>query len=251
MISVPSGASGKIYLLGGIGCGKNIFGRMSWPEGSEVRFIEWKEVRRGEDFSRYCVRLASGIKFGENDVLLGVSLGGVAALEIASANSCVKAVVLVSSPVNASEYSRTLSFFTKCVPAWSLPLGLLENVRVKSFLVTGSAAGKYARQASRFFVPLGKRYYKTAVAAIRRLDGTLVEKVSASGCRVERIHGMEDTLFPAERLSTPALMVDGGTHLMVYVKAGEVSSVLEKVLEGKETLIPSDGSLSLSSPDRR
>ena len=88
----------KIYLFGGIGCGENIFERMSWPEGYDVRFVGWKEPLPGEDFSGYCARIVRGEEFMEHDILFGVSLGGIAALEIAAACPCIKTVVLVFLP---------------------------------------------------------------------------------------------------------------------------------------------------------
>lgn len=80
----------KIYLFGGIGCGENIFERMSWPEGYDVRFVGWKEPLPGEDFSGYCARIVRGEEFMEHDILFGVSLGGIAALEIAGRLSVYK-----------------------------------------------------------------------------------------------------------------------------------------------------------------
>lgn len=132
----------------------------------------------------------------EHDILFGVSLGGIAALEIAAACPCIKTVVLVSSAADTSEYSPLLRFFAKYVPAWAVPFHLLENDRIKSFLVTGSTDRKYALGSAGFFVPLGKRYYRMALEAVKKHDGTLYEKVTAAGCRVLRIHGSDDAAFP-------------------------------------------------------
>lgn len=228
----------KIYLFGGIGCGENIFGRMSWPEGYDVRFVGWKEPLPGEDFSGYCARIVRGEEFTEHDILFGVSLGGIAALEIAAACPNIKTVVLVSSAADVSEYSPLLRFFARYVPAWAVPLRLLEYDRVKSFLVTGSADRKYALRSAGFFVPLGKRYYRMALEAVKNHDGTLYGKIAAAGCRVLRIHGSGDALFPVVSRGENVRTVKNGTHLMVYMKAREVSSALKDILEAQGTVIP-------------
>lgn len=228
----------KIYLFGGIGCGENIFECMSWPEGYDVRFVGWKEPLPGEDFSGYCARIVRGEEFMEHDILFGVSLGGIAALEIAAACPCIKTVVLVSSAADTSEYSPLLRFFAKYVPAWAVPFHLLENDRIKSFLVTGSTDRKYALRSAGFFVPLGKRYYRMALEAVKKHDGTLYEKVTAAGCRVLRIHGSDDALFPAVSQGKNVRTVKNGTHLMIYMKAREVSSALKDILTAEGTVIP-------------
>lgn len=211
---------------------------MSWPEGYDVRFVGWKEPLPGEDFSGYCARIVRGEEFTEHDILFGVSLGGIAALEIAASCPCIKTVVLVSSAADTSEYSPLLRFFAKYVPAWAVPFHLLENDRIKSFLVTGSTDRKYALRSAGFFVPLGKRYYRMALEAVKKHDGTFYEKVTAAGCRVLRIHGSDDALFPAVSQGENVRTVKNGTHLMIYMKAREVSSALKDILTAEGTVIP-------------
>lgn len=120
----------------------------------------------------------------EHDILFGVSLGGIAALEIAATCPCIKTVVLVSSAADTSEYSPLLRFFAKYVPAWAVPFHLLENDRIKSFLVTGSTDRKYAIRSAGFFVPLGKRYYRMALEAVKNMTELCTKKsrLPAAGC---------------------------------------------------------------------
>ena len=53
-----------------------------------------------------------------------------------------------------------------------------------------------------------------------------------------RINGSDDALFPAVSKGENVRTVKNGTHLMIYMKAREVSSALKDILTAEGTVIP-------------
>lgn len=215
-----------IYLFSGIGCTKDVFGKMVFPEGYAVCFLEWKEPLKGETFPQYCARMTGGLSLGASDILAGVSFGGIAVQEIARQNPQVERVVVLSSAVAPQEYSRAIRLYRALRLYYITPWSILKSDRLKAMLITGKWGGRHLEAARRFFAPLSARYYRFAIRAclfFPPADRTLVR-------RIRRIHGRRDELFPVKRVISPSEDIDGATHLMVYTHAWEASKAFAKVI---------------------
>ncbi|MEL7124326.1 MAG: alpha/beta hydrolase [Bacteroidota bacterium] len=70
----------KIYGISGLGADKRVFERLSFDY--EFQFIEWIEPKPKEPLEAYSMRLADIIDQREPFVLIGVSFGGLVAVEI-------------------------------------------------------------------------------------------------------------------------------------------------------------------------
>ena len=85
----------RVIFLPGMGADSRIFKYLDIPNINPV-FVEWKSPLVNESFLNYGLRLIGKLNLTKNDVLVGMSMGGIMAQEIASAIS-VKKVILISS----------------------------------------------------------------------------------------------------------------------------------------------------------
>ena len=218
-----------IYLFSGIGCSRAVFDRLTFPPGYRVRHVSWQEPRQGEGLREYCARLVSSVVFDGSDVLVGVSFGGMAAMEVARAHPQVEKVILLSSAVDVSEYAGVFRWYGALKLYGVTPGRLFLGRRLRAWLVTGRIRRRDAEAAERFFAPLSARYFRFAVRACLTFEGA----DRALLRRIWRIHGHRDALFPVRRLVSPAEDVDGATHLMVYTHGREVSRLLDRIIRGR------------------
>ena len=72
-------------------------------------FLDWIPNLPEETFSNYITRLLANHKAGENDVVIGLSFGGLAAIEIAK-QTPIKKVILLSSFKDKSGLKPHLQF---------------------------------------------------------------------------------------------------------------------------------------------
>lgn len=182
-------------------------------------YVNWIEPLHEESLRDYALRLIQPVNINANDMLIGLSMGGMVAQEIAAAYP-VKKVILISS-LRSGETLQPL--FTA---AQKLKLlNLVQKDLLKSTIVKGA----------KIFLPLNDKrlqvivdmldkfsghYYKWAMNAVLNWQGANVN------CPVFHVHGSKDELFPLAQVKH-AEIVEGGSHLMVITKPAEVSRIIK------------------------
>ncbi|MCD6064623.1 MAG: alpha/beta hydrolase [Flavipsychrobacter sp.] len=211
----------NIYCLSGVGADERIFCRLSIP-GHELVHLAWIKPERDETLQHYALRIAELIK-EPNPIILGLSFGGMLATEIAKVKP-VRKGFLVSSAKTRPELpvlNRLLVALLryKVLPpfVFSIPNRYVCSIfgaRTKEDMVFLS---DIIRDASGSFV-------KWAFRAIMNWNNTSVPP------NMVHIHGTDDKVLPSAA-SKPDYWIEGGTHLMVYSRADEVSAIIAGELE--------------------
>ena len=208
-----------IYLLPGVGCDARLFERLDLA-GFDVVLLEWPAFEAKDSLATIAQRLLSSVRTDEPHVLVGVSMGGMVAQELAVLTNPQK-VVLISSWTGPHEWPRHVRFGARfgvhrVIREWTMraawPVKRLMDPREGAVdrLLWDMAMKQSARQL------------RNGTAAIMRWNGS-----QWKGPLV-RIHGDKDIVtplrFPVDHL------VKGGQHVMILTKADEVSQVLVRCL---------------------
>jgi pimeloyl-ACP methyl ester carboxylesterase len=209
----------KVYLLPGVGCDPRLFSRLDL-EGVEAVPLEWPQFQPDDTLPRIAERLRPQVDADAPHILVGVSMGGMVAQELALLTRPEK-VVLISSWTGPQEWPPLVRL--------SARLGLYRTIRDWSM---------------RAVWPL-KRMLDRREAAVDRLLWDMARTQSARQLRngtgailrwqgsrwhgpLVRIHGDRDIVtplrFPVDHL------VHGGQHVMVLTRAEEVSRWLREAL---------------------
>ena len=209
-----------LYCIPGLGVDRGIFSRLQVP-GWEVRVLEWIPPARGESMASYALRMMEQIPEPE-PVLLGLSFGGMLAVEMARQRP-VKRVVLVSSvPTMAG------------LPRWMRTIGRLRLHRLVPLRLARLFSGLNNRR-----VGIRTPEERVMVAGYRRnadlrqvgwsVDVILRWRNTWTPANLVHIHGTDDRIFPIGNCR-PTHTIEGGTHLMIFNRAEEVAWALRKIL---------------------
>ena len=215
----------NVYLIPGLGGDKRMYaGQLSRFPNTKV--IEFIRPLKEENISSYAKRLAEGIDTSQPFILVGVSLGGILAQEIANIYP-PKKVIIISSVKSRQElpiWMRIFKFFPvqKIIPGkvylWAfMILVWFKTLFSRSNSVIGNLRNM-ARDADPVFV-----YW--AVNQVINWQHPIHE------FKAYHIHGNKDFLFPNRRIANIGTLIDKGTHAMILTHVKEINIALEQELK--------------------
>ena len=214
----------NIYLIPGLGGDKRMY------EGQLAKFphtkvLEFIDPLPNESISSYAYRLAEGIDKNEEFILVGVSLGGILAQEIA-VHYPPKKTIIISSVKSSKELPKWMRFFKyfplpKLIPGslylWMFMLSMwVKTLGSKSNHILASLKNM-ARDAKPKFVYWGA-------------NQVLKWENPIPSFKAYHIHGNKDYLFPIGRIQNLGTEVEGGTHAMILTHVLQINEALAKEL---------------------
>ncbi len=90
----------KVYFISGLGADERVFYKLNIPDVEPI-YIQWIEPLKNEELASYATRLSVQV-MDENPIVLGLSFGGIVAVEIAK-QIPVKKLVLLSTVKTLNE----------------------------------------------------------------------------------------------------------------------------------------------------
>jgi len=209
-----------IYLLPGLGTDHRLFARLDL-DGLPVHVLEWPLYGRGCTLPGLAREMATGIDAGRPHILVGVSMGGMVAQEIAALTRPER-VVLVSSWTGPHEWPRRVRLAARLqLHHLITDLSMRATWPLKRRLLGGKDDA------------VDRLLYDMAVAQtarrIRIGTGALLRwKGSPWQGPLVRIHGDADRIIP---LRFPVdHLVRGAGHVMMLTHGSEVGLLLRRVL---------------------
>jgi pimeloyl-ACP methyl ester carboxylesterase len=211
------------YCISGLGADERIFSRLELP-GIRLRPLSWLLPSSvDERIEDYADRMRAGIA-GERPVLLGVSFGGMMAIEIAKKVPGAR-VILVSSVKEHRQIPLWIKFGGRVYPRWLNPTmrGPKKLTRFAENYFIGVESAEDSRLVSEFQNKVDRRFLYWAIHTIARWENRWAPD------SLFLIHGGKDRMFPIRKIQPTYIIPDGG-HLMVFNRAAEVSGVLRQIL---------------------
>ncbi|MDX5325835.1 MAG: alpha/beta hydrolase [Bacteroidota bacterium] len=212
---------GRVVFLSGLGADHRAFSLLDLDD-FDTKFVDWIDPLDGESFQHYGLRLTEDLHLSPQDSLVGLSMGGIIAQEIAETIP-VRKIVLISSLKHDQDepwifpFGRKIGFPSPLSPkAIKLAIKGLLNIYPplrKDHL-------KIFKEMVESFSP---EFYYWAIKGILTWDHPTVN------VPIAQIHGTKDEVFPPAN-AKGAEMITGATHLMVATHAQQVSAFLKKEL---------------------
>lgn len=210
-----------IYFISGLGADERIFQWLRY-DGYRPVHIHWLPPQRAESIEHYAQRLCESIT-DKRPIIVGLSFGGIVAIEIAKQIDAQK-VVLLSSVKQSSEVPIYYKFFR------ALP--------IHRILPFKSALWAFYWLAYWLFSPEGieqKQLLKTVLLETDphflkwALHKVVVWENQEVLDNLVQIHGKRDRIFPF-RLVSPDYALEHCGHLMVMNQAQEISDLLKELV---------------------
>ena len=207
----------------GMAASSSIFERIQLPvETFEIHLLEWLIPEKEETIENYAQRVAKNI-IHENVILIGVSFGGILVQEMKQFVNPIK-VIIISSVKSNAELPRRMKI-AKTTKAYKLiPTKLLENIgNLAKFTFGSSIIKQRLKLYEKFLSVRDKVYLDWAIEQIINWKRTEID------LEVIHIHGDNDEVFPIKHIKN-AIVVKGGTHIMILTKYRWLSDNLPKIM---------------------
>ncbi len=209
-----------IYLISGLGADERIFSRIVLP-GYLVHSVKWIEPASGERIEDYAFRMSAQIT-AINPILVGVSFGGMVAVEIAK-HIDIKQIILLSSAKN----KREIPFYYRAIGSLKInkwfPVALLKKPTGLSNWFFGTTNAAEKKLLANILQDTDSRFLHWAIDKILNWKNKKVPE------NLVHIHGTADRILPVRFIKLP-IKVFGGGHFMTMGKAGQISSILLREL---------------------
>ena len=211
-----------VYFISGLGLNERIFSvlRIQHPN---PRYIRWIEPKKEELLVDYCQRLLAQIEPSDSPpILVGLSFGGIVALEIAKLIP-VQQIVLISSIKHTDEKPGIFNFL-RYVPVHKVTRRSMMEGTVKFWApFFGVRMRKHQQAFLELLSGCSDHYMSWAVERIVRWENTEVP------ANLIHLHGTQDRIFPHSLIQYPET-IRGGDHGMVVSHADHISDRLNKII---------------------
>ena len=211
----------NVYCISGMGADGRLFKHIRLPEGFQMHFVNWITPDEHDTVPSYASRLVEQIDTTQPFALVGVSLGGIMAVEIAKLTNPAATIIIGSIPLAAHlpRYYFTLGN----------SLGLLRVLPGSLF--------KRAAKFKRVFTSESSMDKMLVLQMIDECNGDFLIWAMRAVLKWENkelpqhlwhIHGSRDIVFPI-MLTRPSHTIRRSGHLLVMSHADEVNGILRDI----------------------
>lgn len=206
------------YLIPGLGADERVFQFLHLH--GEARVLRWLPPQTAmEQLPHYAARLAAAVPMEQMCWLVGVSFGGVLALEVAQLRPLAR-VVLISSLVGPSELPWPGKLARATGLYRLLPPQLLPRLPRVAKWFFGVKTGRDYQLLRQILHDTDPAFTRWAIARLLQWPGRTLPAAI-------RIHGTEDRLLPAG--TRHSQYVVPGDHLIIISRAAEISRILNQL----------------------
>jgi pimeloyl-ACP methyl ester carboxylesterase len=217
-----------IFLIAGLGADTRIYDHIDLA-GFEVVKVEWLVPTVSDTLVTYAQKIINQYNIVENSIVIGNSLGGMIAIEIAK-QVVLEKVILISSIKTVDEAPNYFKVFRE-VPVYNMIPGKLFNA-VDFFMEL--VFGEMDKADINLFQDMLRKWttesLKWAMGAILHWDNKIIPP------NTFHIVGDKDMVFPYKKIKN-AIVVKGGTHIMIYDEAKKINKILKGILENETSPI--------------
>lgn len=206
----------KLYLIGGLGTDERVFKYLHL--NIKTKIIQWIEPEHKEEISAYAIRLCKQINQNEEFGIVGVSFGGIMAIEISKHIKPTK-LMLISSVETKNQLPQKYLLLGKTQILKLIPNSLIKPPQPIFNFLFGAKNKELLKEIIR----------DTNPKFIRWALNTIINWTNeAKSSEVIRIHGTKDKLIP---LKGRAIEVKNGGHFMIVDRAEEISNLINEQMK--------------------
>ena len=214
----------KVYLIAGLGADSRLFKHIKLPIDCDAILVDWHIPDTKDTLTTYAQSIVKQYDIKDTSTVIGVSLGGMISVEIAKQVKLDK-VILISSIKTDSEAPWYFKFFRNLPVYEAIPGKLMTHL---GFLIK-PMFGKMAPDDLALFKSMLRNsspiFLKWAMRAVLQWRNAVAIP------NLYHIIGNKDLVFPHQNIKNPTAVIKGGTHIMVFDKAGEINALLAGILK--------------------
>ena len=210
----------NIYIFSGLGADERVFQRLDFS-GFSTTYIKWVVPENNETIEDYATRLLNQITT-EKPTLIGLSFGGIMAVEVAKQIETRK-VILISSSKTKTEipfYYRLAGSvgFQKLIPT-----NLLKSSNFITNWFFGVSGANEKQLLKQILIDTDPIFLSWAIDKIVKWSN------NTSSRNIFHIHGTNDRILPMNFIN-PNIAIKNGGHLMILNNSEKLNEILKQQL---------------------
>ncbi|CAN5495720.1 hypothetical protein BH10BAC4_BH10BAC4_13360 [soil metagenome] len=208
----------EIYLFPGLGADERVF-RFLDLTPHNLTYVRWIDPEKNEAIEDYARRLLTQIT-SNDPTLLGVSFGGIMAIEVAKLIPTRK-IILISSVRTKADIPLSFRLSSKLGLINLVPVSWLKKVSNATFWSFGLETDSERELLTSIIHETDPKFLKWAIEKIASWTSETLPG------NVTLIQGTNDRIFPN---SHPDIKIENGGHFMIVNKARELSVIILELL---------------------
>lgn len=209
-----------LYIFSGLGADERVFQGLDFSNFSTT-FIKWIEPLKKETIETYTTRLLDQITT-QNPVLIGLSFGGMVAVEVAKQIE-TENVILIASVKTYYELPFYYRFAGKLNLHKLLPTSILKRSNFFTNWLFGTSSTDDKQLLKQILLDTDQTFLKWAIGQIVSWKNQTLIKNTV------HVHGSNDRILPIKYVNCDVI-IDKGGHLMTHNKSFEMNTVLNKLM---------------------
>lgn len=210
----------KIYIFSGLGVDKKVFDKIDFG-CLDPEFIDWIEPKKNESLSKYCKRISQKIKV-ENATVIGLSFGGIVAVEIAKILK-LKRIILVASAKTKKELPLAYRIVGKLnINKWIPTFALKQQNWITNYFF-GVKTIEEKILLKNILLQTDAFFLKWAINEIVNWNNIKTPE------NYIHIHGDGDKIIPISNVKTDYIIKNAG-HFMTVTNAKEIEQILQNAI---------------------
>ncbi len=214
-----------IYLIPGLGADAKVFKNLNLQHHPFI-IMDWIKPIKKESLANYAQRLVKHYFVpNEEAIVIGLSMGGMIAKEIAKQFQVKKCII-----ISSVQTSKQLSFGIKL--ARLIPLHKVISVSSLKRLNHLTANYFFSVKDDISRRALHKTIDETDPEFLDWAIGAILSWKSEEAMpSIIHIHGNKDRIFPVNNITTPYHLINNGGHWMIVERGKEISEIILKTIE--------------------
>lgn len=210
----------SIYCISGLGADQRMFQKLELP-GVQLVPVKWPPFSPHDTIPSYAQKVSALIP-DENPTIIGLSFGGMVAVEIAKIRP-LHQLFLVSSAKAVTELPYPQGWMVMLIRFNLIPTKLINRPNEFVYKMFGAHTDDERALMKKIMEDTDGKFLKWALRAMLKWGNDTWPK------DLIHIHGTADKMIPAANVH-PTYWIEGGQHIMIYNRAAEVSALIHKNL---------------------
>jgi pimeloyl-ACP methyl ester carboxylesterase len=212
----------NVYFISGIAADGRLFRRIILPEGVEAVYLNWIKPLQNELLKSYALRMAEKIEKNKPFVLIGTSLGGIVATEIALSHPPL-ALIIIGSVPSDDQLPGYYRLVEKTKIHRLFPGSLYNfSAKVKHYFTREDAEDK--KIILQMLTESDPSFVRWGINAVLEWRNREIPE------GLHHIHGTRDEIFPY-KYTKPTHTISKGDHVIVITRAEEVNRIIAEIFD--------------------
>lgn len=206
----------KIYIFSGLGVDRRVFDNIDFGN-LDVEFVDWIDPLKNEPLENYAKRISQKIT-NDNPILIGLSFGGMVAVEISKIIKTEK-IILIGSAKNKFELPKFNRISGKLKLNKLIPKSIFKKQNLVTNWIFGIETDSEKQLLKEILKDTDPNFFSWAINEIVNWKNHTIPE------NVIHIHGNKDRIIPFKNVKAD-FVIEGGGHFMTVNRSKEIQEII-------------------------